>query len=127
MNSAAPLPRALHLAPLYSTAQPPSTHERARYEAVDQGKQAQVARDRHTPDEGGSLHFAPPKGRVAQRPETSLTVVVGARSSGGTGSGSGRNGVSPSGSSTRSTEKEDSSGPTVIRSTASGRRVAGEK
>jgi hypothetical protein len=38
MNSAAPLPRALHLAPLYSTRYPPSMRMQPQREAVEQGK-----------------------------------------------------------------------------------------
>src|SRR5215218_4361133 len=93
-------------------------------------------RDHDTSDEEGSPPLRSTAGAAAgQRPvvpsgasATSPAVVGGAgRSSGGTGTGSGRNGVWPSDSSSRSTEKDDSSGPTVIRSTASGRLVAGWK
>src|SRR5215216_427491 len=145
MNSAASLPRALHLAPLYSTAHLPSMHMAPQREAIDQGKSRPPAENAATTDEPLFLHSAPPATAQAL-----LGAVGGASSphmdrgprstpyppkapgcrccdSGGTSMGSGMNSVDPSGSSRRSTENEGPGRRTEMRSTATGRRVWGSK
>src|SRR5215212_8568200 len=78
MNSAAPLPRALHLAPLYSTVHPPSMPIAPQSEAIDQGKYRPPAENAATTDEPSSLHSAPP-GRWRRR---SAALGAGGRDQG---------------------------------------------
>src|SRR5215218_5639351 len=124
MNSAAPLPRALHLAPLYSTTHPPSMHMPPQREAVHQGKYGSAVMNAGRTDEPPGLHFAPPGRWGGGQP--AWAPGAGTRS-GGTSSGSGVNSVDPSGSSRRSTENEEPGRRTEMRSTATGRRVWGSK
>src|SRR4029453_12669904 len=124
MNSAALLPHALHLAPLYSTNHPPSTHLRPRREALDQGKPGPVVGNAARTEKPSCLHLPPPGPWGEGQPP--WAPGAGTRS-GGTSMGSGVNSVEPSGSSSRSTENEEPGRRTEMRSTATRRRARGAK